>query len=66
MQQLTDQNVGKRKDVPGQYLDIALVAGIIRYMALQCPLTRPRKVLCCMLRYISSNDYVTTVIVLVS
>ena len=27
MQQPTDQSVGQRKDVPGQYLDIALVAG---------------------------------------
>ena len=27
MQQLTDQSVGQRKDFPGQYLDIALVAG---------------------------------------
>ena len=27
MQQPTDQNVGKRRDVPGQYLDIALVPG---------------------------------------
>ena len=26
MQQPTDQSVGQRKDVPGQYLDIALVA----------------------------------------
>ena len=27
MQQLTDQSVGQRKDVPGQYLDIVLVPG---------------------------------------
>ena len=27
MQQFTDQSVDQRKDVPGQYLDIALVAG---------------------------------------
>ena len=27
MQQPKDQSVGQRKDVPGQYLDIALVAG---------------------------------------
>ena len=27
MQQPTDQSIGQRKDVPGQYLDIALVAG---------------------------------------
>ena len=27
MQQPTDQSVGQRKDVPGQYLDIALIAG---------------------------------------
>ena len=27
MQQPTDQNVGQRKDIPGQYLDIALVPG---------------------------------------
>ena len=27
MQQPTDQSVDQRKDVPGQYLDIALVAG---------------------------------------
>ena len=26
MQQLTDQSVDQRKDVPGQYLDIALVS----------------------------------------
>ena len=25
MQQLTDQSVGQRKDVPGQYLDIAFI-----------------------------------------
>ena len=34
MQQPTDQSVGQRKDVPGQYLDIAL----------QWPLIRPHKV----------------------
>ena len=45
MQQPTDQSVGQRKDVPGQYLDIALVAGNIRYISLQWPLIRPRKVL---------------------
>ena len=27
MQQPTDQNVGQRKNVPGQYLDIALISG---------------------------------------
>ena len=27
MQQPTDQSVGQRKDIPGQYLDIALVPG---------------------------------------
>ena len=27
MQQSTDQSVDQRKDVPGQYLDIALVPG---------------------------------------
>ena len=27
MQQPTDQSVGQRKDVPGQYLDIALLPG---------------------------------------
>ena len=27
MQQLTDQSIGQRKDVPGQNLDIALVPG---------------------------------------
>ena len=27
MQQLTDQSVDQRKDVPGQYLDIAPVVG---------------------------------------
>ena len=34
MQQPTDQSVGQRKDVPGQYLDIALVAGQCK---LYCP-----------------------------
>ena len=44
MQQPTDQSVGQRIDVPGnigQYLDIALVAGNIRYIALQWPLICP-------------------------
>ena len=27
MQQRTDQSVSQRKDIPGQYLDTALVAG---------------------------------------
>ena len=27
MQQSTDQSVDQRKDVPGQYLDIALIPG---------------------------------------
>ena len=27
MQQLTDQSVDQGKDVPGQYLEVALVAG---------------------------------------
>ena len=54
MQQLTDQSVDQRKDVPRQYLDIALIAGqykiycpamAIRYIALQWPLMPPRKVL---------------------
>ena len=45
MKKLTDQSVGQRKDVPGQYIDIARLQGNIRYIALQWPLIRPRKVL---------------------
>ena len=46
MQQPTDQSVGQRKDVPGQYLDIALVAeGNVSYIALQWPFILPCKVL---------------------
>ena len=55
MQQPIDQSVGQRKDVPGQYvdialipgqyLDIALVAGQYKMQCLQWPLIRPRKVL---------------------
>ena len=48
MQQLTDQSVNQRKDVPRQYLDIALVAGqykIYCHVALQWPLIHPCKVL---------------------
>ena len=52
MQQPIDQSVGQRKDIPGQYLDIALIPGIlpwlqgnIRYITLQWPLICPRKVL---------------------
>ena len=36
MQQLTDQSVDQRKDVPRQYLDIVLVAGQYIYMMF-CP-----------------------------
>ena len=35
MQQLTDQSVGQRIGDPGQYLDIALVAGW--YLDIYCP-----------------------------
>ena len=34
MQQLTDQSVDQRKDVPGQYLDIALIPGQYQGIAL--------------------------------
>ena len=37
MQQPTDQSVGQRKDVPGQYLDIALVAGQYKQYKIYCP-----------------------------
>ena len=40
MQQPTDQSVDQRKDVPGQYLDISLVA--VQYK-IYCP--APSKVL---------------------
>ena len=55
MQQPTDQSVDQGKDVPRQYLDIALIPwqyldmpwlqGNIRYIALQWPLICPHKVL---------------------
>ena len=44
MQQPTDQSVDK-KDIPGQYLDIALIPGQYLDIALQWPLIRPCKVL---------------------
>ena len=45
MQQPTDKSVGQRKHVSGQYLDIALVEGNIRYIALLWPLICPRIVM---------------------
>ena len=45
MQQPTDQSVGQRKDVPGQYLDTALVPGQYLDIALQWSLICPHKVL---------------------
>ena len=36
MQQPTDQSIDQRKDVPRQYLDIALIAGQYKIYCLYC------------------------------
>ena len=47
MQQPTDQSVGQRKDVPGQYLDNALVAGQYKIYCLAMVFDLPTQSVTC-------------------